>query len=123
MGTLFWIMIVIWIIIFVVTLIVELQTADLTSIWFCIGALGALIAALFNIEVIYQLLIFIAISGVMILATRPLTRKMMTKDIIHTNADRLVGMIGTVTQDIIGDNVGEVKVEGNLWRAITYLQL
>lgn len=112
-------MIAIWAVIFVVTLIIELETADLTTIWFCVSSLITLICSFFSLDILYQIIIFVALSFVLILATRPLTKKMMNKDIIHTNTDKLVGMIATVTKKIIDGEIGEVKVDNNLWRAIS----
>lgn len=112
-------MIAIWAVIFVVTLIIELETADLTTIWFCVSSLITLICSFFSIDILYQIIIFVALSFVLILATRPLTKKMMNKDIIHTNTDKLVGMIATVTKKIVDGEIGEVKVDNNLWRAIS----
>jgi membrane protein implicated in regulation of membrane protease activity len=43
---------------------------------------------------------------------------MMQKDIIKTNSDRLIGMVGIVTQAIVPNEIGEVKVDNNLWRAV-----
>ena len=43
----------------------------------------------------------------------------MNKEIIHTNADRLVGMIAIVTKKIANNEIGEVKVENASWRAIS----
>ena len=34
-----------------------------------------------------------------------------------TNIDRIIGMKGIVTEDIIKDNIGEVKVDGKKWSA------
>lgn len=112
-------MIAIWAVIFVVTLIIELETADLTTIWFCVSSLITLICSFFSLDILYQIIIFVALSFVLILATRPLTKKMMNKDIIHTNTDKLVGMIATVTKKIVDGEIGEVKVDNNLWRAIS----
>lgn len=114
----FYIMIALWAIIFVVTLIIELETADLTTIWFCVSSFITLICAIFGLHEIYQLIVFVVLSALLILATRPLTKKMMTKDIIHTNSDRLIGMITTVTKRISNEEIGEVKIENTPWRAV-----
>ena len=45
---------------------------------------------------------------------------MNSKDVIHTNADKVIDMIGIVTKEIPIDEVGEVKVNLELWRAISY---
>ena len=38
---------------------------------------------------------------------------------VATNLDRVVGMIGIVTEDITNNEIGEVKVDGKRWSAIS----
>ena len=40
------------------------------------------------------------------------------KEIIRTNADRVIGNFATVTKSINPDTIGEVKIDGRCWRAI-----
>ena len=111
-------MIILWSIIFITTLIIELETADLTCIWFCLASLVSLVCAIFKMQAVFQVLVFAAVATLLILATKPITKKMMKTEIIHTNTDRLIGMVGTITQEIIDDSIGEVKVNNELWRAV-----
>ena len=46
---LYWIMLAIWIAIFIITLFIEINTADLTIIWFCIASLVSFCLALFGV--------------------------------------------------------------------------
>lgn len=112
-----WSWIIIWALVFVVTLIIELATSDLTTIWFCIGSLIALICAVIPINPIIQILVFVGSSAILLLITRPLTKKMMTREIISTNADKIIGMIGLVTKKISPEEIGEIKVDNGTWRA------
>ena len=114
----FWAMIVLWSVIFITTLIIELETSDLTCIWFCLASLVSLVCAIFKMQAIFQVLVFAAVATLLILATKPITKKMMKTEIIHTNTDKLIGMVGTITKEIIDDSIGEVKVNNELWRAI-----
>lgn len=114
-----WVMIVLWSVFIVITIIVELETADLITIWFTIGAIGALVAASVGVDPLPQVGIFLVVSILLLIATRPLTKKMMQKDIIRTNADRVIGMIGVVTKEVTQNDIGEVKVDNSLWRATT----
>ena len=116
---LYWIMLSIWISVFIITLFIELNTADLTIIWFCIASLVSFILALFGISYIIQIIVFVVISLVLLIATRPLTKNMMNKTLIRTNADRIISSIGIVTKAINPDDVGEVKVGSDYWRAIS----
>ena len=116
---LYWIMISIWISVFVVTLFIELNTADLTIIWFCVASLVSFILALFGISYVIQIVVFVVVSLVLLLATRPLTKNMMNKTLIRTNADKIISTTGVVTKTISPDEVGEVKVGTEYWRAVS----
>ena len=50
----------------------------------------------------------------------PISRKLYSKIKMNnskTNIDRIIGMKGIVSEDIIKDNIGEVKVDGKKWSA------
>ncbi len=110
-------LIILWSVFIVVTIIVELETSDLVTIWFTVGAIGALIAAALKASAMLQIGIFLVISFILLFLTRPLTKNMMKRGIVRTNADKVIGMIGVVTKEVLADEVGEVKVDNTLWRA------
>ena len=112
------IMAIVWAVFIVITAIIELQTSDLVTIWFTIGAVGALIAALFKLPIWLQLVIFLAISTVCLVATRPIAKKLQQKEVIRTNSDKVIGKVALVTKQISEDEIGEVRIEGREWRAI-----
>jgi membrane protein implicated in regulation of membrane protease activity len=118
LGTIDWIMMVAWVVVFILTLVIELETMNLTTIWFCVSSVITIICGILFAGPYLQIGIFVALSIILVLATRPLTKKMMSRDIIKTNSDRLIGMIGIVTKAIIPNEIGEVKVDNNLWRAV-----
>ena len=111
-------MIIVWSAFIVISAIIELETQDLITIWFTLGAIVALIACAFNADILVQFIIFLIVSGVAILCTRPLAKKMQEKEIIRTNADRIISETAIVTKKISSDVIGEVKVSERLWRAI-----
>ncbi len=111
-------MMIFWIVLLVVLIIVEAVTAQLVTIWFAAGAAAALIAELCGLQQWLQWVIFIAVSAVTLIATRPLVRKVTNKTVQPTNADRCIGQTAVVTEDI--DNVegkGQVHVNGVTWTA------
>ena len=102
----------------VVTLVAEIATTALVSIWFTIGAVGALIAAAAGVSPLAQLLIFLLLSIASLLLIRPLTRRLVGTRVIPTNTDRLLGMEAKVTEGIDNDNAaGAVYVDGKTWTA------
>lgn len=110
-------MIEVWFILFLVLLFLELITINLVSIWFAIGALGALLTASLTNNVVIQVIVFIILSVIALLITKPLVKKLRKRKITPTNLDRVIGKVGVVTKEISRDSYGEVKVEGNIWTA------
>ncbi len=111
-------MTIFWIVFMVLFLIVEAATAGLTTIWFAVGALAALISALCNAAIWLQMLWFLIISIAALVFTRPLVRKYVNRKSQPTNADMVIGMEGRVVEPI--DNVaavGAVSVGGKIWSA------
>lgn len=110
----------IWLGLLAVLLLVEAVTAGLTTIWFAGGALVAAIAAWMGAGVLVQIVLFLAVSGVLLVFTRPLAVKYLNKDKIATNANSLIGKNAVVTIDI--DNLaqtGQVLINDVEWTART----
>lgn len=113
-------MIVIWFIVIVVAALVELNTMDLTSIWFSVGALVAFILSFipaFGPAV--QIVVFFIVSILLIIAVRPVARNYFKTNSISTNADRLIGKVAICTKPVLVGERGEVKIDGKYWLAIT----
>lgn len=109
---------IVWLVLMVLLFIIEAATAGLTVIWFALGALAALIAALFGAPIWLQVLWFLVVSIATLWFTRPLALKYLNGRSVATNADRVVGMEGVVCEDI--DNLagtGAVKLDGKEWTA------
>jgi len=115
MGDLGNIMMFFWIFVIVVAFVIEVNTLDLVSIWFSLGAIVAFIGSLMGLSEMNQMWIFILSTSILLLLTRPLAKKYMIKNTIKTNADRLVGKIAKVTKAIHPGERGEVKIDGKYW--------
>ncbi len=107
-----------WLIVFIVLIGAELATLQLVSIWFAVGALGALIASLAGAGIEIQLVVFIALSLLLLILVKPATSRLMRKNVTKTNVDSLVGQTGKVTSLINNLNgYGTVSVRGQEWTA------
>ena len=109
---------VVWLVAMVVLLIVEAMVPGLISIWFAIGALAALISALFHAPLWLQLVWFFAISILTLVLTRPFVKKYVNSRVTPTNADVVIGKDAVVTEKI--DNLhaqGAVMLDGKVWTA------
>lgn len=112
--------IIFWLVVLIASIVIELATLGLTSIWFAGGALVALVAALFNAHLAIQIILFLVVSIVLLYFTRPVAVKYFNKDRIKTNAESLVGRQGIVISEI--DNlqgIGQITVGGQEWSART----
>ena len=94
-----------WLGILIVLVIIELATLGLTTIWFAGGALIAFIASLLGASIAVQVVLFLAVSVVLLFFTRPLAMKYVNKNRIKTNVDSLIGQKAIVLTDI--DNLRE----------------
>ena len=109
---------IIWAAAIVVFGILEAVTAQLVSIWFVFGAIAALIASFFNVSFAIQVVIFVAVTVLALVITRPLVKKFINPKKVKTNADKVVGQAGIVVQDINNvEATGQVKVDGQIWTA------
>ena len=109
---------IIWLAALVILLLAEALTLGLTTIWFAGGALIALIVALVGANVWVQLGIFLAVSLLLLIFTRPAGLRYMNKSTLKTNVDSLTGEVGVVSERI--DNLeatGKVKLNDVLWTA------
>ncbi len=110
--------IALWAIIMVLMLIVEASTAALLTVWFAFGALAALIAALLGATFGVQIAVFFLVSGLMLAFLLPYARRKIELKKTATNADRIIGAEGIVTETI--DEVqgtGQIRVMGAVWSA------
>lgn len=73
-------MIVIWIAAIVVFGIVEAVTVGLVSIWFVLGAVAGLLAAVLGAALWVQIVLFFVVSIAALAATRPLVQRMLRRD-------------------------------------------
>lgn len=109
---------ILWLAAMVLFLWMELSTVTMVSLWFAVGALVALVASLLGAQLWLQAVLFVAVSGILLLLLRPLTKKYFTPGLTRTNADALLGAQGIVTAEI--NNLlatGQVKLGGLEWTA------
>lgn len=108
----------IWLGLIVLFLIIEAATLGLTTIWFTIGSVFALIAASLGWSLEVQIIIFIIISLVLLIFTRPIAIKYLKVGRTKTNVNAVIGKTGIVVMPIPEKDRGQVKVGGQIWTAI-----
>jgi membrane protein implicated in regulation of membrane protease activity len=112
MDTILWI----WLALAVVFGIVEVMTMDLTTIWFVIGSIVAMIIASIGLGLYWQLATFLVVSVLLLIFTRPLVVKKLNIGKTKTNADSLVGDVCIITENVDGlSSTGRAQVRGQSW--------
>ena len=102
-----------WLIAFIVLIIIEAVTLNLTTIWFAVGALLGLGFAL-------QFTIFVIISLILLFFTKPLAQKYASKHFVKTNVEELVGHTAKVTSTINNaEGYGSAILNGMEWTAVS----
>ena len=109
-----------WLIFIAVCLLLELATVSLTTIWFAGGAIVACILAALGVPAYIQIIVFLIVSIVLLIFTRPIAVRYFNKNRAKTNIDSLIGKEAIVLSEI--DNlqgIGRVQVDGKEWTART----
>lgn len=112
-------MVYFWVSIIILLTIIEVCSVNLTTIWFVASALVALIVSFFSNNIVLQVGIFAIIGVILLVTTKPLLKRFIKVEQVKTNLDRVIGMKGVVTEKILPLNLGEVKVDGKKWTALS----
>ncbi len=107
----------IWAGLIVLFTIIEALTLGLTSIWFAVGALAALIAYAVGFGWPVQIIVFLAVAILMLFYTRPIAKKVLKVGQNKTNIDALIGETGFVVVQIDAKAYGQIKLKGQIWTA------
>jgi len=107
----------IWVALTIIFSLIEIFTLGLTTVWFALAALVLVFLSFLPIPLVYQIIIFLAISAVLLIFTRPVAVKKLKAGREKTNVDSLVGKHALVTKQIGEFDRGEVKLNGQIWTA------
>lgn len=110
----------VWLVAVIVFLGVEISTVTLTSIWFAAGALAAMLVAMFDGNLVAQIIAFIIVAVGLLYATKPWSRKFIDTKKESTNADRAIGQEVRVLERVSNiDLTGRAIVHGMEWTVRT----
>ena len=110
--------IVLWIAVFLIALCIELSTSQLVSIWFCGGALVSLILAIFSVPLLYQIIVWVVVSGLLLLLSKLVFKKKLDVATTKTNADSMIGERILITKEVSKETMGEGKIRDVVWSII-----
>lgn len=110
----------IWLGVIVVSTTIELMTLDMTSIWFTVSGLVALILSAFDsINWVVQLIVFVVLSAALIVGLRPIAKKFLLRHMNEkTNADSMIGKKVYMQTTATFGTLGSVRISDVVWSAI-----
>ncbi len=107
-----------WIIVSILAAVIEALTTALISMWFIPAGIVAAVMALLEVDVRWQIIVFLVLSLACIILQKTVFKKFLKRADTRTNIDTIIGEKGIVTQRI--DNIvglGQIKVKGQYWAA------
>ena len=112
---------VFWLVLAIVLGVIEAVTFQMVAIWFCLGALAAIIPSVLGANIWVQFTVFLVVSVAALIGTRPFVKKVLKLRQVHTNADSLIGQVGVVVVDSVDGEItsGRVMVSSQEWAACT----
>ncbi|MBR2409583.1 MAG: NfeD family protein [Lachnospiraceae bacterium] len=109
---------IVWLIILALCLVVEIATLGLVTIWFAGGALVAFFVAMVTDSVLIQVIVFLAVSLLLLFFTRPVAKRFYNSKRTKTNVDSVIGEQCKVTETVDNFNgTGTVLLNGLEWTA------
>ncbi len=110
---------VIWLMIVILLIIIEAMTVNLVSAWFIASGIVSLFVSLLCDSFFIQFGVFVLLGILLLIFTRASLLQKMEARKEKTNLDLVLDKVGIVTQKITKNTVGEVKVDGKFWSAIS----
>ncbi len=109
----------VWLVIGLLLCAAEVLTLDLVLLMLGTAALTTAGAALVTDALPVQLAVLAGTAGVLLVLVRPVARRHLAVASLPYGGERLRGRPVLVVQDV-GDDAGQVRLDGELWRARPY---
>ena len=114
------VMTAVWAVVFVSSIFIEAETAEMAAIWFMPGAIAALVMSMFNVDIWIQCLVFVVLSALLLVLAKTVFKKKFSGKVgsERTDTDLLIGEKAKVVEEIVNaDGKGAVKLGGQIWSA------
>ena len=113
-----WPYILLWFVVVVFSVIVEINTLQIVSIWFAASGAVSMILASVGCKPEIQIGVFFVLSAILIIASRPIVKKINQSKIENSTVESLVGEEVVVTKIIKIGEIGEIKSKYERYSAI-----
>ena len=109
----------IWLAVIVFSVLIELATTELVSVWFVAGGIIALVLAACGLSWYIHLPVFIGISLIFLICFRKIAMKSLMKKDMKTNAEAVIGKEFNLLSSLTPNSPGTIKVNGVIWNVVT----
>ena len=113
-----WPYILFWLLVVVFSVVVEINTLQIVSIWFAASGVVSMILASIGCKTEVQACVFFILSAILIVASRPIVKKINQSKNENSTVESLVGEEVVVTKIIKNGEVGEIKSKYERYSAI-----
>lgn len=108
----------VWLLIAAVLFVGEIITAGFLLMWFAIAAVIAMLVSFITTNIFIQTLVFLIVSIILLLFTKPLLSKYTKGDNTIMNSKTIIGQKAIVTEEIsLLKGTGQINVNGEIWSA------
>lgn len=107
--------IIAWALVFVITLIIEITTSQMVSIWFSIAAIISFVLSLFKIRWEIQVLVFLICSVLFLIIFKFVFKNKLIGKNDKTNIDAVIGEDIFVDESVGPNKLGSAKIRGIVW--------
>lgn len=113
-----WGYILLWLAVVIIAVIVEVETFQMVSIWFAASGLVTMALAAFNCSFEVQIVVFICLTAVLFLISRPIVKKLNKIKSENSTVESLLGEEVIVIKEIPVGGIGEIKAKYERYSAI-----
>lgn len=108
-----------WLSLVIILCVIEVISANLVTIWFIVSAIISLLLSFVIESQMLLFALFVIVGLLLLITTKPILNKYVVIKKTPTNLDKIIGTIGITTETIRPNEIGEVKVDGKRWSAIS----
>lgn len=113
-----WGYILLWLAVVIIAVIVEVETVQMVSVWFAASGLVTMAIAAFNCSLEVQLIVFVSLSVILFLLSRPIVKKLHKNPSENSTVESLVGEEVVVIKEINVGEMGEIKAKYERYSAL-----
>lgn len=113
---------IIWIVLIILFTVIEMVTVGLTTIWFAGGSFAALLCYALGLNELWQFLVFVAVSLILLFFTRPWALKYFKPHLVRTNYEDALEKNVCLTETVDNSKAtGKAVLNGQEWTARAYV--